>query len=116
MLSALWKRKAGNEDREGEIGVLRVHGEGLSGEVIFQQRCKVVRHTVLREERLVRLESAKQGLWMCSLCVCERSIRKGRVVVSPGGWCWEMSSEKLLRACSCVAFQAMKILYGICSL
>lgn len=46
MINALWKRKAGNEDQEGEIGVLRLYSEDLSGEVLFKQGCKGIRHMI----------------------------------------------------------------------
>lgn len=45
MITALWKKKTGKEDREGKGVVLRVYREGFSDEVTFKQGFKGRGHT-----------------------------------------------------------------------
>lgn len=99
MISGLWKRKAGNEDGEGEIGVLRVFREGLSGEVILKQGCKGIRHRILRGAFSQTREYSVRALDVQFVCEREEHLRKPSGC-EPRGRCWERSSEKLLRACS----------------
>lgn len=67
MINALWKRKAGNEDQEGEIGVLRLYSEDLSGEVLFKQGCKGIRHmnsSQTRESSVCMCIASEKAKWL----------------------------------------------------